>query len=285
MPHPQPKTNNNYIDDDLNTADLGSPPINFIPYNSPSGSPIVNGMYSINATCVPGSDGKLEAILDIPYNSGLGCQGVNGIIVEYNLLDISGATTGVANSYVTQNYTCVANYPSAASITGSPALYTFIIPNGATAGAIRFPYCNLAVGSYIITVVSTTCLGSSGSNTPLVWNVPITTHAPCPEYYCQDFNCLDLTPSNSAWVASALGTSVMFSNVDDCIACCGGVNQPTYVNGSPNPHYHVTYPGTTANASYMAFALLNGLPTTGLGSSGTFSAYMLSLGIDSCGQI
>ena len=77
------------------------------------------------------------------------------------------------------------------------------------------------------------------------------------------------------------GTSIynpLKGSLDDCIACCGGVNQEFYSNGVSNPYYEMSN-NPTPHAGYAAYLAANSLPQ----HSGTFIDYMLSIGIDSCG--
>ena len=77
------------------------------------------------------------------------------------------------------------------------------------------------------------------------------------------------------------GTSIyhpLGASLDDCIACCGGINQPFNSNGTANPYYGMsTHP--TPHAGWAAYLAATGQSQ----NSQSFELYMLSLGMDSCG--
>ena len=80
------------------------------------------------------------------------------------------------------------------------------------------------------------------------------------------------------------GTSIyspLASSLDDCITCCGGVNQPFDSGGIANQYYAISATTHTGFAAYLA-AL--GLPSSGP-TSGSFIPYLFTQGIDSCGEI
>lgn len=79
--------------------------------------------------------------------------------------------------------------------------------------------------------------------------------------------------SHSTWVP-------LHHNVDDCINCCGGVNIPTYSNGTPNPYYgeystHPTMIPANQNAGFAAHLLLN--------PSANIQSYLATQGVTMCG--
>jgi hypothetical protein len=79
--------------------------------------------------------------------------------------------------------------------------------------------------------------------------------------------------SHSTWVP-------LHHNLDDCINCCGGINIPTYSNGTPNPYYgeystHPTMVPANQNAGFAAHLLLN--PSAYMGS------YLATQGVTMCG--
>ena len=91
-----------------------------------------------------------------------------------------------------------------------------------------------------------------------------------------------LGPVGFAWTSKPgpySWTPLHFS-VDDCIACCGGINIQTYSNGTPNPHYgdystHPTIIPATQNAGFAAYLALN--------PNATMIPYLNTLGIHNCG--
>ena len=96
------------------------------------------------------------------------------------------------------------------------------------------------------------------------------------------WNGFSLTQMASTAGTSAIGGTSIYNplkgSLDDCIACCGGVNQQFDSSGAVNPHYGMTnHP--TPHAGYAAYLAVNSLTQ----SSGTFIDYMLSIGVDSCG--
>jgi len=124
---------------------------------------------------------------------------------------------------------------------------------------------------------------------------------PEPRYYCIDYNCGELYNSVMGWGTSSNPTASqvtaqllpgpgnnyrqVFTTIDDCIACCGGVNIPTYLSGTINPYYGMTTQPTPhlGFQAYLAGANPTTLPIPQ--NSGSFINYMWTQGIDSCGEV
>ena len=87
---------------------------------------------------------------------------------------------------------------------------------------------------------------------------------------------------NTTGTPAVGGTSIyhpLGSSLDDCIACCGGINQQFDSNGAVNPYYGMTtHP--TPHMGYAAYLSATALTQ----NSATFTSYMSSLGVNSCGQ-
>ena len=116
---------------------------------------------------------------------------------------------------------------------------------------------------------------------------PYSTASPIPYPYSDPGGVWDGF-SSLAQMASVVGppaiggTSIynpLKDSLDDCIACCGGINQPFYSSGTPNPYYSMsTHP--TPHAGWAAYLAA----TVQTQSSASFINYMYSLGINSCGE-
>jgi len=215
-----------------------------------------------------------------PPSSGGGCPthtwcspavpGGPSMAMEFNLQDASGnyypldfcfgpngATTPGCPSFA------AGNYPP--NWSGTPASYRveWFTP---TLVANSVAYNNLPPGVFTFTVTKAECGGVIGL---------LPTQSP--------MTVVLGTPSNFNQIGG--GFPPIHDNVDDCIACCGGLNIPTYTNGITNPYYGMTtHPTSHAGfATYLAGANPTNAPIPQ--SSGSFIDYMQTLGIDSCGQV